>query len=240
MIVSNKIHELNNNKDILKFLEFTNFKNSNNKKGIGVTIYNDKSFMLKYYIELKNEAFIEKIASENKIFKRYLKYTDTNLHSSLALGKKIKSNGEIFDYMHFKFNRNLILKSNNIFFKILDFKKAQFGYSLEYNKNKIFKKKYFYFKDNYSLNYILKIFNLSVDINTISHLETYEINRNLKINVIFDIFQEKQINKKFLEANNLLHLEQDIEVFNNFFGKVPLYFGFDKQKNISFYYNFNE
>lgn len=241
MIDLQKIKEIDTNIDIVDFLNKTDFKNSKNNKVIGVSLSNEDNFMLKYYIEIKDIKKIEKlIVKETKLFKRLVKFADVSLHSSLAVGRKITSAGEIFDYFHIKFNRKLKLKSKNIFLKPLDFNKATFGFSLEYNNKLTIKKKYFYFKDNKSKEYLIKVFNLNIDCNSVSHFELYEANNNLKVNIIFDINKNKLVDNVLFKNTGFDHLSEQINLFNSYFNKTPLYFGFDKKRRATFYYNFNE
>jgi len=54
------------------------------------------------------------------------------------------------------------------------------------------------------------------------------------------LLKTKQVNKEFLQKNNYAKFMNNINAFNLYFKKTPLYFGFDKEENISFYYNYNE
>jgi hypothetical protein len=241
MITSETIDNIHNNIVVQKFLADTNFIHSNNKKVIGVSLV-DQGFILKYYIELKreNNEFDVKdiIGTKYKFYKKLLPFVDFNKHSCLAVGLKITDKGEIQKYLHFKL-KNIKLKSKSYKLKFMDFSKCEYGYSIEYN-GKTKRKKYFYFKDRESKEYIKKMFNLKVDTDTISHFETYQTQDILKINIVFDIFREKQITKKFLIDNNLAYTKPIIAIFNTFFKKEPVYLGIDNKKTISFYYNFNE
>jgi hypothetical protein len=178
------------------------------------------------------------IGTKYKFYKKLLPFVDFNKHSCLAVGLKITNKSEIQKYLHFKF-KNIKLKSKSYKLKFMDFSKCEYGYSIEYNE-KIKRKKYFYFKDRGSKEYIKKMFNLKVDIDTVSHFETYQTQDILKVNIVFDILKEKQITDTFLINNNLSHTKPIIDIFNTFFKKEPIYLGIDNKKTISFYYNFNE
>lgn len=243
MISSSKIEQIHNSKEVQGFLDLTNFYNINHKKGIGVSLDEQENFMLKYYVEIKEKdnefQYTDFINDKEKIFYKLLPFVDFSRHSSLAIGLKVNTNGEIFKYIHFKF-RDLVLKNKSYKFKFANFEKCRYGYSLEYNKTFTKKKRYFYFHDNNNKEYIKKIYGLAVDTKGVSHYETYQTKDNVKINIVFDIFKNKQITKDFLAKNNFAKFENNINAFNLFFKKSPLYFGFDKEDNISFYYNFNE
>ena len=241
MITNEAIHTIHNNILVQKFLTDTNFICSNSKKGIGVSLIDD-GFILKYYIELKNENnkldIKSIIGTKYKIYKRLLPFVDFNKHSCLAVGLKITNKGVIQKYLHFKF-KNIKLKSKSYKLKFIDFSKCEYGYSIEYN-GKTKRKKYFYFKDKDSKEYIKKMFNLKVNTDAVSHFETYQTQDILKVNIVFDILKEKQITDTFLIDNNLSYIKPVIDIFNTFFKKEPIYLGIDNKKTISFYYNFNE
>ena len=241
MITESQIHTLHTSNIVEDFFKKTNFLKSKNKKMIGISLIKDK-FILKYYIEIKNgnEFDIKDIAgAKYKLYEKLLPFVDFSRHSCLAVGLKISSSGEVQKYLHFKL-KNLKLKSKSYKLKFIDFSKCDYGYSIEYNNNETKRKKYFYFKDKDSKEYIKKMFNLSVDVNTIAHFETYQTKDTLKINIVFDIFKEKQISDNFLKENNLLYIKPALQIFNNYFKKEPLYLGLDNKKAISFYYNLNE
>jgi hypothetical protein len=241
MIASEQIHILHTSDAVRDFFNKTNFLKSTNKKMIGVSLI-ENEFILKYYIEIKNDNEFnlkDIIGTKYNLYKKLLSFVDFSKHSCLAVGLKISNNGEIQKYIHFKF-KNLKLKSKSYKLKFINFSKCEYGYSIEYNDEKIKKKKYFYFKDRYNKEYIKSMFNLKVDTDTISHFETYQTTDTLKVNIVFDIFKEKQVSDSFLINNNLLYIKPALEVFNNYFKKEPLYLGVDNKKAVSFYYNLNE
>lgn len=232
MITIEKLKELSLNKNVEAFLNEYNFLDSQNKKMIGLTLLKD-GFVLKYYLELK-----EKDLDNIKKFKEVKKLKNKiafNIPTSLAVGIKIDNNKNYCDYLHLKFNRNLILKPVSSKIKFLNQQLLKYGMSVEKNNKTKKIKKYFYiFKEKEK---VKKLFNLDVSTESVDHFELYEVKNNLKINIIFDFYKDKCV-EDFLNKNNLNCFYDSIQIANSFFNKLPIYAGIDKNNNLSIYYSF--
>ena len=213
------------------FLEKINFFDSPNRKGIGVTIYPDKKYLLKFYLEVKEtdnlEVYSSLLKREFYKFNRFKNFADFSKPSSYAIGKKISSDLIEYDYYHVKFKNKM--NFNKYYFKLnlLDLDKCSFGFSKEFNDRKVLRKRYFYIHDTGNKALINSIFNLNTDINNINHFEIYSNStNNYKINYIFNKF------------NYNLFKTEELDTINLLFNKTPVYYGINNNYEISVYYSF--
>ena len=213
------------------FLEEINFFSSPNRKGIGVTIFPNKTYLLKFYLEVKESDDLNIYSSLlKKEFYKFIKfksYADFSKPSSYAIGKKISSNLTEYDYYHVKFKNKMHFKKHYFKLNLLDLDKCSFGFSKEFNDKRVLRKRYFYIHDTGNKALINSIFNLNTDINNINHYEIYSNStNNYKINYIF---------KKF--DYNLFRTEE-IDTINSLFNKTPVYYGINNNNEVSVYYSF--
>lgn len=219
------------------FLNEIGFFNSNNRKGIGITVFPDNKFIIKAYLEIINTDNIDIyrpiLKNDFYKFKKYKNYVNFNIPSSFAIGKKIASDGEELDYYHVKFKKRFNFK--NIFYKLklLNLSTCGTGMSKEYSSKTKELKRYIYVKDEENKKLLSKIFNLNVDLSNIDHFEIYSKNQtNYKINFIFkkynDIYESHNNVNKYVNELNLL------------FNKLPVYSGITNNDEISIYYSFTK
>ena len=236
MITFEQIKELYSNQDLKNFLINSDFSKSLDKKMIGITLDEANNFILKFYVELKEDSNLNKINRFTTYFKKFKSKIDFRTPTSFATGFKIKSNNEWVDYVHFKFGKNIKLLPKSSKLKFIGTSDCNFGLSIEQNNNEKILKRYFYYFTKKDKELIKSLFSLNVDIDEVYHFEVYETHDNVKVNIIYDFFKDKI---DFLKENNLDYFSSNVEVFNKFFEKKPKYFGLDKNKNLSFYYSFS-
>jgi len=219
-------------KEIQTFLEDIDFYESNNRKGMGITISPNGDLLFKVYLEILESDLIDRYSKilnlEFNNFKKFKKYANFSLPSSYAIGKKISSNNEIFNYYHVKFKHRFSF--NNTFYKLklLDLKKCGTGYSKEYNSNICYRKKYYYVYDLQNKQTLNSIFNLNTDLTNIDHFEIYSKSKqNYKINFIYNDYKD---NFNCSVVNEL----------NNLFKKTPVYSGITNNNEKSIYYSFTK
>lgn len=236
MITIEQLQQATNCNALQQFIENYKFYDSFNRKMIGLSfLENENSFVLKYYLEIKKQEinqikeFKEQKKLENKIA--------FNIPTSLAVGIKIDNSFNYTNYLHAKFDRNLILKPKSIKIKCLDQNNLKYGMSIEKTKFLRKLKKYFYvYKEKEKTK---SLFNIDVDTSVVDHFELYETKNNTKINIIFDFYNETCVSK-FLDQNNLKKYHKNLKTTNEFFNKIPVYAGLDKNKNLSVYYSFTK
>lgn len=230
-----KILDLYKNDTLQTFFKDVNFFRSKNRKGIGITVFPNKKLLIKAYLEIKEEdnldLYSNTLKNEFLKFKKFKEYADFTIPSSFAVGKKISSDFEIYDYYHIKFKDRLHF--NNYYYKLnlLNLKLCKTGFSKEFSSNVTFRKKYFYIFDNDNKHLLNKIFNLNLDISNIDHFEVYSKDKtNFKINFIYN-----QFNMSYITDLYTIGL---VEELNSFFNKTPVYSGITNKNEISIYYSF--
>lgn len=219
-----------------KFLNEIDFFNSNNRKGIGITVSPKNQILFKVYLEIKDNTELKNYKNllEEEFYKfcKFKKLADFSKPSSYAIGKKFSCSGEEFNYYHVKFKKNYFL--NDIYYKLnlLNHKKCSYGFSKEFNKDTVFRKKYIYVNDLDNKKLVNKIFNLNVDIDNINHFEIYSKNKNnYKINFILNNFLNIVLPKNVIPIVNEL---------NDLFLKTPVYTGITNNDETSIYYSFTK
>jgi hypothetical protein len=232
-----KVQDLLNSKTAQNFFHDSNFFYSKNRKGVGITVFPDKSLLFKIYLEVKQNDNLSKfssiLGSRYNTFIKFKKLANFDLPSSFAIGKKISSSGKLFNYYHIKFKEKLFFKDYYYKLNLLNLSKCDRGVSYEYNEKEMFRKKYFYIKDDENKKIVNNLFNLKLNIENIDHFEIYSKNKNnFKINYIFkneikDVIFDNYV-KTIIDQANLL------------FNKTPIYAGKTNTNDVSIYYSFTK
>jgi len=214
------------------FLDKINFFNSPNRKGIGVTIYPDRKYLLKFYLEIREADNLQECSSllkqEFYKFNAFKKFADFSKPSSYAIGKKISSDLAEYDYYHVKFKRRMHFNKCHFKLNLLDLDKCSFGFSKEFNDKRVLRKRYFYAHDTGNKALINSIFNLNTDIHNINHFEIYSNSTdNYKINYIYK------------KSNYDAFKSDQIDNINALFNKTPVYYGINNNNEVSVYYSFS-
>lgn len=202
---------------------------------------NKKIVNFKVYCEIFrefNDNEILQFLPESENFKKYFKFWNRELPSSLCFGIKINRKLIPTQYFHIKFIDTLLpeFKDCKIFKERPTFNRT--GISFEYEKNKIVKKYYFYYTNKEDISYFLEKNNINEKIENVDHIEFTEFDTGeQKIIVVyhyqnfssFDVIREK--------FYNVPSIKRSVEYFKQTHDILPSYIGIYKNTTLGIYWS---
>jgi hypothetical protein len=200
---------------------------------VSFNFYKEKLVNFKVYCEIFrhfNDKEIVSFLPTPEHFKHYINFWDSNRDSSLCYALKLDRKYNPTQYFHIKLNKFLheFYECEMLFKNKINF--TSVGVSYEYSHDKAKKKLYYYITEESEIIKIFSLFNLTVPVQWVDHIEfTYLGNNEIKVIVIYKF----RINKCIvgLKENNLYTgiKKKAVDFFYDKFFIYPSYFGkYDK------------
>jgi hypothetical protein len=220
---------INSFSDFLK--ECRNISNLNNFSsdwfgGVGFGYINNKLALKKLYFNFEKNIDINTFPYKRvkNLYEKFLPDLDSSrcAYNSIAIKKNILNN-EHTNYFHVKLKSGFKFDFND---RILDIELSKFnsGVSVEYNKNNISVKRYYYITDKNSINTLLGLFKIKEGAEKIKYLE-YTHNPK-KIILIYnnkeDVFSGINNNVDSLIISNIEEVYEKYNSLPSLYGKYLL------------------